>query len=181
MATDGIERGVAVFGSAVAEEGSPEWERAEAVGAEIARRGLPTVTGGYGGVMEAASRGARRAGGEVIGVTCRLFRGRSPNPHLTLEIEEPDLATRTARLFALAKGFVVLGGGVGTLAELALLWADAKAGSPRGPIVIWDDVWARAYGELEAAGRMEAGARRWTRLADRADAAVALALDAHLH
>lgn len=174
--TIGPDRGVAVFGSSSAEPGSPAWERARLVGTALGARGVPVVSGGYGGVMEAASRGAREAGGEAIGVTSRAWRGRTPNAFLTLEIEEPDLLTRTARLFALARGFIVLGGGAGTLAELAMLWAHARAGLLPGPVVLLDDGWARLYEDLLRDGRLEPHARRATHVTSDPEQAVRLAL-----
>ncbi len=173
----GPDRGVAVFGAHDAEPGSEAWRRAAALGRELGARRVAVVTGGYGGVMEAASRAAREAGGEAVGVTCRAFRGRQPNPWLTLEIEEPDLHARTARLFALGRGFVVLEGGAGTLAELALLWAQAKAGAAPGPIVIWDDPWAALFEGLVAQERLEPRARRATRVAQGPEDAVRMALE----
>lgn len=168
--------GIAVFGSSDAEPGSALWDRASALGAEIAEHGIPVITGGYGGTMAAASEAARRLGGEAIGVTCRIFSARRANPFLSLEIEEEDLFARTSRLFALSRGFVVLGGGVGTLAELALLWAQARAGATRGPIVLWDETWQQLAARLAAAGRLEGPAQRATRSARSAAEAVELAL-----
>lgn len=171
------DRGVAVFGASEAVPGDPAWERAFAVGRALGEAGVAVVTGGYGGVMEAASRGAREAGGEAIGVTCRAFRSRRPNPALTTEIEEETLFLRTARLFALSRGAVVLDGRAGTLAELAMLWAHARAGDLAGPIVIWDDVWASLARDLAACGRLEGVAHRATRIATDAGSAVRFALE----
>lgn len=171
-------RGVAVFGSAELTEGDEGWGRARELGFRVAQAGVPIVTGGYGGVMEAASRGARDAGGEAIGVTCSIFRGRSPNPHLDLEIEEPDLAARTGRLIELSRGFVVLEGKAGTLAELAMLWAYSRAGVLPGPIVIWDDSWADLVRALRASGRLDPRTARPVFLAHDAESAVSSALGA---
>lgn len=173
---DDIGRGIAVFGAGDAEPGSERWDLAEATGRAIAAAGLPAVTGGYGGVMEAASRGARLAGGEAVGVTCCAFRARTPNPYLSLEIEEPDLFARTARLFRLARGFIVLGGGAGTLAELAALWAHARARVLPGPIVLLDAGWTALYRRLAQEGRLEALATGATAIAASPEQAVRLAL-----
>ena len=64
---------VAVFGSSTLREGDPAWRAAHDLGAQLARRGCATMTGGYDGAMAATSRGAREAGGHVIGVTVDLF------------------------------------------------------------------------------------------------------------
>ncbi|RMF71707.1 MAG: hypothetical protein D6738_13320, partial [Acidobacteria bacterium] len=105
LASDHAPEGIAVFGASDAEPDSPPWTAALEIGRRVAEAGVPVVCGGYGGVMEAACRGARLAGGEAIGVTCRVFAARTPNPWLTLEIEEPDLAARTHRLICLSRGF----------------------------------------------------------------------------
>ena len=170
------ERGVAVFGASDADPGSEAYELARAVGAGLARRGVAVVTGGYGGVMEAASRGAREAGGEAVGVTCRAFSWRRPSPWVSVEIEEDDLFTRTARMFAISRGFVVVGGGAGTLAELAMLWAHARLEALPGPIVLLDAVWERLSDDLARAGRLERRCLAATRRASGADEAVELAL-----
>lgn len=168
--------GIAVFGSSAAEPGDLAWARAESIGSRVARAGLPLVCGGYGGVMEAACKGAREAGGETIGVTCRVFEGRRPNRYLTLEIEEADLAGRTRRLILLARGFVVLAGAAGTLAELATLWAWRRAGVLAAPVVILDDLWETMARDLADVGRLEPRVLETTRFARDPAEAVRLAL-----
>jgi len=172
------DRGIVVFGASDAEPGSEAFDGAWAVGAAAARCGVPIVTGGYGGVMEAACRGAREAGGEAIGVTCRAFSWRRPSPFLSLEIEEDDLFSRTARMFALARGFVVLSGGAGTLAELAMLWAHARLGTLPGPIVLLDAGWSTLMDELARSGRLEPRCLSATHRSRSAAEAVELILEA---
>ncbi len=168
--------GIAVFGSSDPAEGDPLWERARRIGMLLAERGVPVVTGGYGGVMEAASRGAREAGGEAIGVPCAGFRGRAPNRWLTRVVEEPDLPSRTRRLVELSRGFIVLAGMAGTLAELAMLWALLRAGLLAAPVVLLDETWGRMYRDLDRAGRIDPAVRHWTREAASPAEAVRLAL-----
>ncbi len=82
------DRPIAVFGSSEPLEGEPLYEQARRVGALLAAAGYRVVTGGYGGVMEGASRGAIERGGEAIGVVCgAVFPARSPNRYLT-EVRE---------------------------------------------------------------------------------------------
>lgn len=118
------ERVVAVFGSSATEPGSADWVAAETVGARCAGAGLAVVTGGYSGTMEAASRGAARAGGHVIGVTApELFRGRpGANPHVAEERPAATLTERLGTLIDLASGVIVLPGSIGTAAELVVAW-----------------------------------------------------------
>jgi hypothetical protein len=168
--------GIAVFGGSEAEPGQTVYRTAQRLGELIAQSGVPVVNGGYGGVMEAASRGAREQGGEVVGVTCRAFAARGANPWLTLEIEEPDLFARTARLVALSRGFVVLEGASGTLAELAMLWALARAGALDAPIVLLDPAWDELTTFLRSRGRLDRACQRVTRSVESPEQAVRAAL-----
>ncbi len=133
---------IAVFGSSEPGPGEPLYRAAESLGRRLARSGFAVVTGGYGGVMEAASKGAREAGGRAIGVVCRIFPDREPNPWLTRVVDSVDLHERTRELIERAAGFVVLEGRAGTLAELAFLWALARAGQLGDrPVVLLGDPW----------------------------------------
>jgi len=117
-------RAVAVFGSAGALPGSEERERAEWVGRALAERGLTVVTGGYGGIMEAASKGAAEAGGHVVGVTAPSeFPDRvGANRYVAEEIAAPGLTSRIGAMMAMAAGAVALPGSIGTAAELLIAW-----------------------------------------------------------
>lgn len=122
------ERSIAVFGSSEPHEGEPPYEDARRVGALLAKAGYRIVTGGYGGVMEAASRGAVESGGTAVGIVSRVFPERAPNRFLTEAVETADLHERTRQLVERADGFVVLPGKSGTLAELFWLFALHRAG-----------------------------------------------------
>lgn len=115
---------VAIFGSSRTEPGSSEWNEAEKAGARCAGAGLTVVTGGYGGTMEAASKGAASAGGRVIGVTAaELFLDRSmANDYVTEEIPAKTLTDRIGILTELASGAITLPGSIGTAAELVVAW-----------------------------------------------------------
>ena len=83
-------RVVSVFGSGETPHGHAEYALAEGVGRELGRLGCAVATGGYGGAMEAVSRGAKAAGAAVLGVTCRLWANR-PNPYVDHVVETADL------------------------------------------------------------------------------------------
>ncbi len=112
---------ISVFGSALPEEGSEAYAEAREVGRLLAREGFEVMTGGYGGVMEAASRGAMEAGGRSIGVTVSSF-DRKPNAYLSEEIRTNSLFERLEILLSRPTGYIALSGGSGTLAEVALAW-----------------------------------------------------------
>ncbi|HOB86254.1 MAG TPA: TIGR00725 family protein [Bacillota bacterium] len=98
---------------------------AEAVGAEIASRGGVLLCGGGGGVMEAASRGAKNAGGMVIGIL--PGEERRGNPFLTLALPTGLGEGRNAVLARAADALIAVGGEYGTLSEIAL---GLKMGKP---------------------------------------------------
>lgn len=115
---------VSVFGSSRIAPSTPAYEEARAWGRAIAEAGFGVVTGGYNGVMEAVSRGAKEAGGTVLGVTApALFPGRAgANEHVGVELPAATLLIRIERLLDLAQAYVVLPGGIGTLTELMAAW-----------------------------------------------------------
>ena len=134
--------GISVFGSSEPEPGEPLFEKARALGRLLAEAGFCVVTGGYGGVMEGASRGAREAGGETLGITCELFQQRPPNAYLSRRISTPDLHDRTRLIIERSRGYVVLDGKAGTLAELAFVWALHRSGCLGSrPVILLDALW----------------------------------------
>src|SRR5262245_9315391 len=114
---------IAVFGSSTASRDSTHYRQALALGEALARRGATVRCGGYDGVMEAVSAGARGAGGKVVGCTLAWFReNRSPNSQLSEVVEADDLAGRIESLLSGTRAAIVLHGGVGTLNELFWVW-----------------------------------------------------------
>ena len=134
---------VAVFGSSTVREHDEGWREAHALGAALARRGVATMSGGYGGAMAAVSRGAHEAGGHVIGVTVELFERRGPvNPWVRERVHTPDLFERLRHLVHSADGFVAVAGSIGTLTELFLVWTLVSVeGRPAAPIVLMGPQW----------------------------------------
>jgi len=139
---------IAVFGSSGIELDSEAAEQAFRLGYLLAKAGFAICNGGYTGVMEACSRGAAEAGGEVIGVTCSVFSRRDPNPYLTREIQTQDLPERIATLMRLADAYVVLDGSIGTLAELFLAWNLLVTGWSK-PLLVVSENLRQALEELQ--------------------------------
>jgi uncharacterized protein (TIGR00730 family) len=111
---------VTIFGSSAPNKSDDAWKIAHELGVAIARQGWTVCNGGYGGTMHASAEGAVSAGGHTIGVTCRIFRGRSgANPAIRQEVPTFDLFSRLNTLLRLARAYVVLPGSTGTLLELA--------------------------------------------------------------
>lgn len=133
----------AVFGSARVTEQDDEYLIAVRTGRLLAESGWAVMTGGYHGAMEAASRGAGDAGGHVIGVTVANWIDRSaPNRWVVEERCAPDLLARLAQLMA-ADALIAVGGGVGTLAEVALAWNLKQRDHAFPPLVLVGRRWER--------------------------------------
>ncbi|MDX1661512.1 MAG: LOG family protein [Gemmatimonadota bacterium] len=140
---------VAVFGSGSGT--SEDLRRARALGSALASAGYGVINGGYGGTMEASARGAREAGGDAVGVTCAAFTFRSgANPHVCDVVEAATLIARMEELIHRASAYVVLPGGNGTLAELAVTWEHLRKGLLDGerPLVAWEEPWRRVLAPL---------------------------------
>lgn len=132
---------ITVFGSSRPRAGESDYEEARRLGSELARRGFQVCSGGYGGVMEAASRGAKEAGGRTIAITSTFFRAGAN----TWVDEEHAASTWQERLFELIRfgeGYVACKGGTGTLVELAVVWEMLNKGVMAGkPFVTLGDFW----------------------------------------
>jgi uncharacterized protein (TIGR00730 family) len=164
---------IAVFGSSEPRPGQPAYELARRVGSLLAAASFAVITGGYGGVMEAASRGAREAGGRTIGVPCDIFERRLPNAFLSEVVPSRDLFDRSRELIERAGGFVVLPGKAGTLSELSLLWALQRAGCLDGrPVVLLGACWKPFLQHLSSSEMLEPSQLRATTVANTPEEAV---------
>ena len=127
---------IAVFGSSSAKEGSQAWKEAYEVGFLLAKGGYTVVNGGYGGTMLASARGAKEGLGKTIGVTTDEFPGLEKNEFIDQEIRKPTWRDRLFQLIALGDGFVILDGGTGTLAELAVVLEMGNKDLHAKPVVV---------------------------------------------
>ncbi len=109
---------VALFGSARVAEGSEPYEAARAAGRRFAAEGWAVVTGGGGGVMEGANRGAREGGGLSVGFNIVLPHEQDANPYLDIEHTFDHFYARKVCFVRPSEGFVIFPGGFGTLDEL---------------------------------------------------------------
>jgi hypothetical protein len=108
---------VTVFGSARFAEDHPYYAMGREVGRRLAEAGFNVMTGGGPGIMEAANRGAREAGGLSIGCNIQLPHEQKPNPYLDHFVEFEHFFVRKVMLVKYSSAFVVLPGGFGTLDE----------------------------------------------------------------
>jgi uncharacterized protein (TIGR00725 family) len=139
--TDLPERIVTIFGGSKCSESDPEYLQAMRVGKLLAVAGFTICTGGYLGVMEAASRGARESGGRVLGIVMNQFKSE-PNRFLTDKVATPHFYERLQRLITRSVGFIAIRGGMGTVTELSLVWnkIQTRVIGPR-PLVLLGDCW----------------------------------------
>jgi uncharacterized protein (TIGR00730 family) len=109
---------VTVFGSARFTEDHPYYQMARAVGTLLARAGFTVMTGGGPGIMEAANRGAREAGGRSVGCNIRLAHEQQPNPYLDRYVTFQHFYVRKVLLVKYSYAFIAMPGGFGTLDEI---------------------------------------------------------------
>lgn len=109
---------VTVFGSARLQETHPYYILAQELGSELARAGYTVITGGGPGIMEAANRGAKAAGGLSIGCNILLPHEQAPNPYLDRTLNFDYFFVRKIMLRKYSCAFVLMPGGIGTLDEI---------------------------------------------------------------
>jgi uncharacterized protein (TIGR00730 family) len=137
------ERIVTIFGGSKCTSDTQEYIGAQELGGQLAKAGFTICTGGYLGVMEAASRGAREMGGRVFGIVMNQFRSE-PNRYLTDKVATDHFYDRLQNLITRSVGFVAFRGGMGTVTEIALVWNKMQTGvlEPR-PLVLVGDCWRK--------------------------------------
>ena len=165
---------VTVFGSARFEEGHRYYDLAREVGAGLARAGYAVMTGGGSGIMEAANRGAREAGGLSIGCNITLPLEQKPNAYLDRFIQLDHFFVRKVMLVKYSSAFVVMPGGFGTLDEafeIATLMQTNKI--EHFPLIavgsdFWDDMIDFARDTMIREGTLSPEDARFVHLADTA-------------
>jgi uncharacterized protein (TIGR00730 family) len=157
---------VTIFGSSLPSEGSAAYEDARRLGRLLAERGFAVCNGGYGGLMEASARGAREAGGHTIGVTCTIWRAAA-NKWIVEEVRTLSFLERLTALLERGDAYVVLPGGTGTLAELALVWEMmnkstlAKTVGGRKPLLVVAPYWQPVIDCLRQEGDLNSTHAGW--------------------
>jgi len=135
------DRIVTIFGGSKCGENSPEYKEAKELGRQLAEAGFTICTGGYLGIMEAASRGAREKGGRVLGIVMNQFKSE-PNRFLTDKVATDHFYDRLQNLITRSVGFVALRGGMGTVTEISLVWNKLQTRVlERRPLVLLGDCW----------------------------------------
>lgn len=176
---------VTVFGSARTPPDHPHYRLVREIGAALARAGFAVITGGGPGLMEAANRGAKEAGGQSIGCNIELPEEQKPNPYLDISLQFRHFFARKIMFVRHAVGFVVAPGGLGTLDELfELLTLLQTRKIHRAPVVLVDgEEWRELLGWLRrfalADGRIDAADLELISLAAQPDRVVELIAEVH--
>jgi len=146
---------VAIFGFADAKENTPLYKETYKVAFELARAGYTVVDGGGPGVMQAASCGAKAAGGRVVGVTfypkeAEHFEGRCLANPLDEEIETKNYLERTLTLLKEGQVYIVFNGASGTLSEFAMAWGLARLYlGHHKPLILYGKFWKKVMKVLQ--------------------------------
>jgi hypothetical protein len=146
---------ITIFGSSKPVNNEEQYLTAYKLGKQLAVNDFDICTGGFNGIMEAASKGAVEGGGEAIGVTVNLW-GSNINRYVTREIKCTTLLERINKLIELGDAFVVLQGGTGTLLELAAVWEYINKGlMDIKPIACHSSIWEIIVSEMNEQMKLE--------------------------
>jgi len=149
---------ITMFGSARFGEDHTYYKLARETSRRIAEVGFTVMTGGGPGIMEAANRGARDAGGKSIGCNIELPHEQTPNEYLDKFIEFRYFFVRKVMMVKYSYGFVVFPGGFGTLDEVFETATLIQTGKIRHfPVVIMGEDYWRPILEFIAQNMVEAG------------------------
>jgi len=137
---------VAFFGSSKSTPDSQEYIAAEQIASNLAQNGFDIMTGSYGGIMQAALKGALNHNVKRIGIATNELADRKVNEYVSDLITKPTYINRLIELTSKADAYVVFPGGTGTLAELSIIWAlkERNIFSSK-PIVCFGEQWNEVH------------------------------------
>ncbi len=143
-------RRITAFGSSRIGADAPVYEDVQQLSNKIAELGWDGMTGGHQGMMAAFSQGIRAGGGHVRGVTLERFP-TPPDSTLSEEVRAKNFFDRMQTLIEDADAYLVLPGGLGTLAELAMTW-DLLAINvlERRPLILYGEMWTENVQQLQS-------------------------------
>lgn len=142
----GIRNAVTIFGSARAKPGSRPYKNAEATAARLVKAGFTVITGAGPGIMEAANKGAKEAGGVSVGLNILIPTMQKPNPFVTRLLEFKYFFVRKVMFVKYSKAFIAFPGGYGTLDEIfeAITLVQTRRVDPFPVILVGRDFWKGA-------------------------------------
>lgn len=164
-----------VFGGARVAADTILYDQCHVLGRELGQAGYVVATGGYTGTMEAVLRGACEAGAHTIGYTCETFDAYlGPNAWVKEERKAANLSARIQRMADESDALVVVHGGLGTLAELALVWNMMLIGEiqPR-PLIVVGPEWPQVIDSISAYSQMGSSALKLLTFVDAPESVLA--------
>jgi uncharacterized protein (TIGR00730 family) len=134
---------VSIFGSARTRPDDAQYKKAEAIAGLCVKNGFGVITGGGGGIMEAANKGAAEAGGTSVGLNIRLPFEQKPNPYASVQMEFKYFFIRKVMFIKYASAYVVMPGGFGTMDELfeVMTLVQTRRIRPFPIIMVGTDYW----------------------------------------
>jgi uncharacterized protein (TIGR00730 family) len=135
---------VSIFGSARITPDDPVYKTTEKLAAMLVKNKFAVITGGGGGVMEAANKGASKAGGKSIGLNIILPREQKPNRYSNMKVEFNYFFIRKVMFVKYASAYIIMPGGLGTLDELfeAATLVQTQRIKPLPIILVGSDFWS---------------------------------------
>lgn len=135
---------VSIFGSARTKPGTQYYEKASEIAALMVRNDYGVITGGGGGIMEAANKGAAEAGGTSVGLNITLPFEQDPNPFSNIKLQFNYFFIRKVMFVKYASAYIIMPGGFGTLDELfeAVTLIQTQRIKPLPVILVGVDFWS---------------------------------------
>lgn len=142
---------VSIFGSARVKPDDPKYQKAEELAALFAKNNFAVITGGGGGIMEAANKGAAEAGGVSVGLNIELPLEQKPNPYANVRIDFHYFFIRKVMFVKYAHAYIIMPGGFGTLDELfeSLTLIQTQRIKPLPVFLVGTDYWAGLHAWIE--------------------------------
>ncbi len=135
---------VSIFGSSRIKPSDPIYKKTEEIAALFVKNGFAVITGGGGGVMEAANKGAAEAGGVSVGLNIVLPFEQEPNQYSNIKLEFKYFFIRKVMFVKYAMAYIIMPGGFGTLDELfeSVTLIQTKRIKPFPVILVGSDYWS---------------------------------------
>jgi uncharacterized protein (TIGR00730 family) len=183
----GLGPAVTIFGSARVPPGTPEYLAAEQTASRLVEAGFAIITGGGPGIMEAANKGAREAGGISVGCNIELPFEQGINPYVDIAINFRYFFVRKTMFVKYAEAFVIFPGGFGTMDELFEALTLIQTGKVRNfPVILlgtayWQGLMDWIKGTLLAEGKVSPDDLELMVVTDDPEEAVRVIRDRHEH
>ncbi|MBT8342420.1 MAG: TIGR00730 family Rossman fold protein [Desulfatitalea sp.] len=135
---------VSIFGSARTRPDDPIYQKAVQIAGLLVNNGFSVITGGGGGVMEAANKGAAQAGGPSVGLNIKLPFEQKPNAYADIQVEFNYFFIRKVMFLKYASAYLAMPGGFGTLDEIfeVMTLIQTKRVKPFPIILVGSDYWS---------------------------------------